>query len=291
MCFGVRCFKEFVESLRVFVYNIFNINPNIRPVMPVFKSIDISVIIPAKDEELRLPSFLDQLADYCQQSQKSYEIIVVDDGSRDNTSEVVEQFKNKFEQLKLIRLIQNRGKGYAIRSGFFEASGEILIFMDADGSTPPEAIAENLCHFDAGVDIVIGSRVLGDAQHQIQAKWYRRKIGEVFNFFVHLFLFEDIEDTQCGFKMFRRTLSKPLFARMKIYGFGFDLEILYLAKKLGYIVKEVPVNWHHVDASKTHLVIDSCKMFVNILQVWWRYSFAAFNKAEHLAASEAKEKV
>lgn len=235
---------------------------------------DISIIIPAKDEERRLPSFLLDVISFCQASPQRYEIIVVDDGSRDGTAAVVEKFQSKFDGLHLISLRQNRGKGYAVKQGVLRAGGEIVLFMDADGSTPPAMIEEYLPLLAAGNDIVIGSRVVSDSKHRVHAKSYRKVVGQVFNFFVHRLLMPDILDTQCGFKMFRREVVRPVFGRLNITGFGFDLELLYLARLLGYRVKEVPVDWRHVDASKTNLISDSWRMLVNIFQIrnWHAYT-------------------
>ena len=145
--------------------------------------------------------------------------------------------------------------------------GEIVLFLDADGSTPGEAIEENLHFFKEDFDMVIGSRVLQDEKHCIETKWYRKAMGRVFSFFVHHLLIEGIEDTQCGFKMFKKDIVRPIFSRLKIMDFAFDLEVLYLASLLGYKVKETPVDWHHVPGSKINLVKDSFKMFVDIFRV------------------------
>lgn len=264
--------------------------------MPSQSTPDITIIIPAKDEESRLPSFLLDVISFCQASAQTYEIIVVDDGSRDNTAAVVEKFQPKFARLHLIVLRQNRGKGYAVKQGMWHASAPLVVFMDADGSTPPAMIEEYAPLLAQDADIVIGSRVLSDGKHRIQAKGHRKFIGQVFNFFVHRFLMPDILDTQCGFKMFRRECIRPLFGRLNISGFGFDLELLYLARLLGFRVREVPVNWRHVDASKTNLVTDSWRMLVNIFQIrnWHAYSAAVIpphmSEAEIEAMHAAEQK-
>jgi dolichyl-phosphate beta-glucosyltransferase len=230
-------------------------------------NIDISVVIPAKDESKRLPNFLNKIVEYTQQSSLVYEIIVIDDGSSDNTSEVASAYKSKFTFFKVIQFSKNRGKGQAVQTGLLEAKGEVVAFLDADGATPIEEIEQNLQYFDQGFEIVIGSRVVADNKHTIKAKAYRKWIGRIFNILVHLVLFKNFEDTQCGFKMFKKEVVSPLFSRLNIKGFGFDLEILYLAHKMGYEIKEAPVNWTHVDDSKINLITDSLKMFINIFQI------------------------
>lgn len=248
--------------------------------------IEISVIIPAKDEENRLPVFLSSLISHCQTSLYKYEIIVVDDGSRDKTSDAVKLFQSKFSRLRLITLRENRGKGFAVKAGVWEAKGKAVLFMDADGSTPVDAIEENLHFLSQGYDIVVGSRVLKDTSHSVKVKNYRKFIGQVFNFFVHRFLINTVQDTQCGFKMFKASVIRPLFSRLNINGFGFDLEILYLTNKFGFKLKEVPVNWHHVDASKTNLLVDSIKMFINIFQIRNWHLINCKNEAVHMSEEE-----
>jgi dolichyl-phosphate beta-glucosyltransferase len=228
---------------------------------------DITIVIPAKDEELRLPQFLQTLIVYCRENPLRYEIIVVDDGSTDRTAQQVLQLKESFTELTLISLGRNHGKGYAVKQGLLSAHGNIVLFMDADGSTPASEIKENLRFFQEGYDIVIGSRVLPSPTAKVKALTHRKGIGWVFNSIVSTFLIKGIKDTQCGFKMFRREIIRPLWEDIQIQGFGFDLEVLYLAQKMNYRIKEVPVNWTHVGKSKVHLIKDSWRMLVNIFQV------------------------
>ncbi|MDE2221764.1 MAG: glycosyltransferase family 2 protein [Candidatus Omnitrophica bacterium] len=227
----------------------------------------ISIIIPAKDEAKRLPSFLRGVIDYCRRSSQNYEIIVVDDGSRDQTTQAALAFQKEFPALKVISLKRNHGKGYAIKQGFMAARGDILLFMDADGSTLPDEIERHLKIFEEGYDIVIGSRVLQDGQSQVKTKVHRKWMGTVFNFLVAQMLLKGIRDTQCGFKMFRAAVVPKLFGKMRLEGYGFDLEILYLAQKSGLRIKETAVNWTHVDGSKVDLFKDSLHMFLNIIQI------------------------
>ena len=228
---------------------------------------DITIIIPAKDEEKRLPPFLASVINYCQQSRYRYEIIVVDDGSTDNTTQAAEAFKTTFPALSILTLPLNRGKGHAVKCGFLKAHGHIALFLDADGSTPVSEIERHLHFFDEGYDIVIGSRVLQDTSSSVKAKSYRKLMGLIFNRFVHTFLIKDIKDTQCGFKMFRHTTIHPIWDKVHLDGFGFDLEVLFLAQQLGFKIKEIPVNWIHVEGSKVSLLNDSIRMFINIFQI------------------------
>jgi dolichyl-phosphate beta-glucosyltransferase len=236
--------------------------------MNIEKAIDISVIIPAFNEAKRLPLFLDRLISYCRLQRDNYEIIVVDDGSSDDTSKCVARYRTKFSHLYIVRIRRNRGKGYAVKRGFLRATGKVCLFLDADGSVSPEEIEKNMHYIEeGGYDIFIGSRVLKEHGQVLKVKWYRKFVGVVFNFCVQTFLFKNIKDTQCGFKMFKKEVVKPLFSRSYIRGFGFDIEILYLAHKMGYRVKEGPVSWHHVSNSKVNLMLDSLRMFIDILRV------------------------
>lgn len=228
---------------------------------------DISVVIPAKDEELRLPHFLQTLIAYCQASSLRYEIIIVDDGSTDKTATLALDFQQSFPGLTVLSLGTNHGKGYAVKQGLLASHGNIALFMDADGSTPPDEIEKNLTFLNEGYDIVIGSRILQSDTSQVKALLYRKLMGGIFNFLVSTFLIKGIKDTQCGFKMFRRGTIRPIWENVKIQGFGFDLEVLYLAQRMNFKIKEIAVNWQHVENSKVDLIKDSMKMMVNIFEI------------------------
>lgn len=232
----------------------------------------VSIIIPAKDEEKRLPGFLRTVIDYCRKAPHSSEIIVVDDGSSDKTAREALFFAGEFSALKVISLERNHGKGYAVKQGFKEAGGDVLVFLDADGSIAAAEIARYLPLFQEGYDIVIGSRVLEDGVSKVKARSYRRLMGCVFNWLVASLLIRGIRDTQCGFKMFRSRVVGEIFGPMRLKGFGFDLEILYLAQKKQFRIKEVSVNWTHVNGSKVRILKDSIKMFWNIIEIrrWYR---------------------
>ncbi|HLF18730.1 MAG TPA: dolichyl-phosphate beta-glucosyltransferase [Candidatus Omnitrophota bacterium] len=228
---------------------------------------DITILIPAKDEALRLPPFLNSVLTFAKNYPGKIEVIVIDDGSRDDTGGVVIKAQQMYPGLKLLRLPTNKGKGYALKCGMSSSQGTIIAFLDADGSTPVEEVSRQIKWFDEGFDIVAGSRVLRDPSSQVQALAYRRWAGALFNSLVHIFLMNDIKDTQCGFKMFRRGVVAELVSRVRLNGYGFDLELLYAAKQLGLRIKETPVNWHHVDGSKVSLLKDSWRMMANIFQI------------------------
>jgi len=232
------------------------------------EAIDVSIVIPAYNEAQRLPPFLERVISFCKKSPKVYEIIVVDDGSTDATLEAASSCVPAFPRLSIVKIKKNRGKGYAVKRGLLKSSGAVCAFLDADGSIGPDEIEKNLHYLaDGGYDVFAGSRVLTGAGQVLAVRWHRKAIGTVFNWCVRVFLFKDIRDTQCGFKMFKREVVRPLFSRSHLRRFGFDIEILYLAHKMGYRVKEGAVSWRHVPGSKVNLFIDSAEMFINILQV------------------------
>ncbi|NQS99802.1 MAG: glycosyltransferase [Candidatus Omnitrophica bacterium] len=237
------------------------------------EKLDISIVIPAFNEAKRLPAFLERVITYCNNTPGKYEIIVVDDGSSDQTGEVAGSFKGQSTNLSVIRLPKNRGKGYAIKQGFFKSKGRICTFLDADGSTEPDEIQKNIHYIlEDGYDIFAGSREVESEGQIIKGKLHRRLIGRIFNFLTKACLSQDIKDNLCGFKIFKKEVIRPLFSRAFIEEFGFDMEIIYLAQQMGYRVKEGGVSWHHVDGSKVNLFTDSVRVFLNILQIkiWHR---------------------
>lgn len=231
------------------------------------KTPQISIVIPSYNEEHRLPKFLDEVIRFTSESRKKYEIIVVDDGSTDQTREVAISFSAGNKGLKVVSLTHNQGKGYAVKRGLYEARGNIRVFLDADGSVHPREIEKNLDYFDRGYDVIIGSRVLQGEGQILERKWLRIAMGIVFNFFVKHILGMPFLDTQCGFKMFRADVIKHVFARMYLHRFGFDVEMLFLVNKCGYKAVEVPVSWKHIPGSKINLITDTLAMLINVFQV------------------------
>jgi dolichyl-phosphate beta-glucosyltransferase len=221
---------------------------------------DLSVIFPAYNEEARLERTLRDAAEYFRGRRHSVELIVVDDGSRDRTSHLVQRLRAAYPELRLIRLPANRGKGYAVRSGVVNACGRQILFADADGATPIGEIERLEAHLRGGADVAIGSRALGGANTRVQARFYRRFIGRVFHFLVELLTVRGFQDTQCGFKLFRADAAHDLFSRMRMDGFSFDVEVLLMARRGGYRVVEVPVNWEHQPGSRVNLATDSLAM-------------------------------
>jgi dolichyl-phosphate beta-glucosyltransferase len=228
--------------------------------------IEVTVVVPAYNEERRLPPTLIDIIDYFDRKGMAYEVIVIDDGSRDGTAEVVRKFERVRQQVRLIQLPKNYGKGHAVRLGVLNSRGEKVLFADADGATPIQEFERLEKAISAGSDIAIGSRALASTDTKVTTSIHRRALGRMFNTCVNFILLPSIADTQCGFKMFKRKAAMFLFKRQRADRFSFDVELLYMAHKAGLAVKEVPINWRNVPGSKVNLVVDSLCMFRDVFR-------------------------
>jgi dolichyl-phosphate beta-glucosyltransferase len=230
--------------------------------------LELSIIIPSFNEELRLPASLDRVAAYLDTSRRRAEVIIVDDGSRDRTAEVAASYAERIANLRVLRNGQNRGKGYSVRHGMLEAKGEIVLFTDADLSAPIEE-AEKLLAVMSQYDVAIGSRALDRSLIQVHESAFREFAGIVFNKIVRIVLRLPFVDTQCGFKAFRRERCHILFEQQRIERFGFDPELLYLARHHGLKAVEIPVQWSHSPATKINMMRDSILMFLDVFAIRW----------------------
>lgn len=223
---------------------------------------DLSVVIPAYNEEQRLGATLDELRSFIESSSMSIEVIVVDDGSTDNTAGIVDSFCRSVKFCRCLKQPVNMGKGAAVRAGMLNALGDLVLFTDADGSTPIVEVHRliSVIRQEEGASIAIGSRAMFASDTRIRARIFRKVIGRIFNFFVNLLAVPNIKDTQCGFKLFKKSIVSPLFEKQKFPRFSFDLEVLWRARNLNLKVVEVPINWHHVAGSKVRVVQDGLKM-------------------------------
>jgi dolichyl-phosphate beta-glucosyltransferase len=210
------------------------------------KKIYLSVIIPAYNEEKRISNTLLDIDHYLSKQDYSYEIIVVSDGSKDKTAQIVKKFTDLIKNLRLIDNKENHGKGWVVRQGMLEAQGEIRLFMDADNATTIEHFEKMLPLFEQGYQVVIGSRDKKDAAGAKQAvpqSFLKRQLGNLGNILIQLLAVSGIWDTQCGFKAFQAKTAQDIFSRAKIDRWGLDIEALALARKLGYRIGVIPVNW------------------------------------------------
>jgi dolichyl-phosphate beta-glucosyltransferase len=242
----------------------------------------ISVVIPAYNEASRLEPTLRSYYTYLRTRNDSFEILVVDDGSIDGTTDLVERVASQLGGIRLIRLAENQGKGFAVRSGVVNARGGLVLFADADGATPAAELERLESAIADGADVAIGSRVLRAGGVRVRARLHRRLIGRLYHILVGLCGVRDIHDTQCGFKLFRGPVAQVLFSRMRTAGFSFDVEVLMMARLCGYRVVEVPVNWTHQLGSRINLVTDSARMAFELLQIRARRASGDY-QSPHLA--------
>lgn len=236
----------------------------------------LSVIIPAYNEEKRLPNTLKEVDKYLSQQSYSYEILVVNDGSKDKTADVVRNLISQIRNLKLIDNQENHGKGWVVRQGMLEARGEYRLFTDADNSTSINQVEKMLPEFKKGFEIVIGSRDIKGAVIAVPQPFYRILLGNIFNLIVQVISgLWGIWDTQCGFKGFSEKSAKDIFSKAKIDRWAFDVEILVIAQKLGYKKKEIPVVWINDPESRVKLR-GMIKMLFEVIQVRWNSIFGKY---------------
>ena len=230
---------------------------------------ELTVIIPAYNEEALILSTLDCLQNYLSARPESYEIIVIDDGSQDKTVELVRQFQKANTRIHLLINPQNRGKGFSIQRGVAESRGQFIIFTDADLPYQLDAMEGFLKALRNNSDLAVGSRVLPGSEVK-GVPMLRYIAGQVFSWMVQAVLFHGLPDTQCGFKSFRAEVAKEIFRRLTIGGFGFDVEMLYIARKRKYAIQPVPVQMiEHRQRSRVRLMSDSLQMFANLFMVRW----------------------
>ncbi len=221
----------------------------------------LSVVIPAYNEAGRLPAALDRLLAYFRSRGEEFEVLVVDDGSRDCTAEEIEGRREP--ELRVLRQA-HQGKGAAVRQGVVATRGELVLLTDADLSIPIEEIAGFEREIRNGCEIVCGSRGLPGSRALSKPPLFRKGLGETFNWIVRRLGLSDFRDTQCGFKLIRGQVAREVFPRCRVSGFAFDVEFLVLAQELGHRAREVPVAWEHVHESRVHPLKDSARMLLEL---------------------------
>jgi dolichyl-phosphate beta-glucosyltransferase len=244
-----------------------------------------SIVIPAYNESSRLRPTLDTLLRYVHDQQWDVEILVVNDGSKDDTAQVVREYGKIHPEILLLENPGNRGKGFSVRNGMLHARGDICLFTDADLSSPIEEAQKLLAAINAGADLAIGSRWLKAELQTERQPLYRQAFGRIFNLVLRVVLGMRFVDTQCGFKAFRREAVQRIFPLQKIERWGFDPEILYLARRAGLKVAEVPVVWAHSEGTRLSPVKDGIRMFGEVLRIRWYALTGAYN-ASAVTATE-----
>jgi dolichyl-phosphate beta-glucosyltransferase len=225
----------------------------------------LSIVVPAYNEEARLPGSLQAIVDFVAQKTYGVEVLVVDNNSRDRTGQIIEEYAGKFSFVRGM-VERTQGKGAAVRSGMLAAHGEYRFICDADLSMPIDEVDKFLPPHLAGYDIAIASREAPGAVRYAEP-WYRHLMGRVFNTIVRLFAVPGLQDTQCGFKMFRADVAESLFPLQTMNGWSFDVEILYAALRWGYTIVEVPIHWYYKDNTRIHPIRDSLDMFAEVFKI------------------------
>jgi dolichyl-phosphate beta-glucosyltransferase len=247
---------------------------------------ELSIVIPSFNEELRLPVTLANISAYIRASKRETEVIVVDDGSTDRTADVANSFRGEIQRLRVIANQANRGKGYSVRHGMLEARGRIVLFTDADLSAPIHE-ADKLLAALADHDVAIGSRALDRSLISVHQSVFREYAGIIFNLIVRVILRLPFVDTQCGFKAFRRERCRVIFQQQRIERFGFDPELLYLARHHGLSAVEIPVRWAHSPATKVSMWRDSIQMFLDVFLIRWNALTGRYSRSDSSVASAA----
>jgi glycosyltransferase involved in cell wall biosynthesis len=226
-------------------------------------------VIPAYNESVRIRPTLDALLRHTQEQKWEAEILVVNDGSTDTTAQIVREYNRSHPQILLLENPGNRGKGYSVRNGMLHARGDICLFTDADLSSPIEEAQKLFDTIGRGADIAIGSRWLRVELQTERQPLYRQLFGRIFNLALRVILGLRFADTQCGFKAFRREAAQRIFPLQKIERWGWDPEILFLARRAGLRVEEVPVLWAHSEGTRLHPLRDGLKMFLEVVRIRW----------------------
>ena len=228
----------------------------------------ISVVVPAYNEARRILPSLDQVFPYMDAHHPDYEVVVVDDGSTDDTVALVRGHFGQRPQLRLLAYGGNRGKGFAVRYGAEHASGDVVLFTDADLSTPIEELDKLLPFVQQGCDLVMGTRAHPKADIRIRQPFYREYGGKLFNLLIRVLLLPEFHDTQCGFKLFRRTAVLPILQRQRIDRFAFDVELVYLAHQAGLKIADVPVVWMNSPETKMGAA-GIARAVLDVLRIWF----------------------
>lgn len=239
----------------------------------------LSLIIPAYNEENRLPESLAQIAAFVEAQDYAIEVIVVNNNSRDATPEIAEAFAAEHSYARALHE-PRQGKGAAVRTGMLAGAGDYLFICDADLSMPVEEVSKFMPPVRSGYDVAIASREVPGSR-RIGEPEYRHFMGRVFNFIVRVLAIPRIHDTQCGFKVFRRDVAEEVFRLQTIDGWAFDVEVLFIALKRGYRLVEVPITWYYREQSRVHPVRDSINMLIEVLRVRWNGWRGLYEAKEH----------
>ncbi len=229
--------------------------------------IELSIVVPAYNEATRIGATLARIVDWARDAKRSIEVLVVDDGSSDETCRVVDDFARGEPSVRLLRQPRNKGKGASVKRGMLEAKGAYVLFSDADLSSPIEEVDRLMGYIEQGADVVIGSRSLPDSDIRTRQPRFRETMGRTFNRIVRIATGLPFHDTQCGFKLFTHKAAQSVFRELTVERFAFDVEMLLIAQDQHLRVREVPVVWAHAENSRVSPITDSARMFRDVLRV------------------------
>jgi dolichyl-phosphate beta-glucosyltransferase len=238
----------------------------------------LTVVIPAYNEAARIGATLEHMLAYFDSRSWAADVIVVLDGGVDGTAEEVRRVTGKDPRVVVLDNGMNRGKGFSVRRGMLAATGEYVLFCDADLSTPIEEAPRLIAAIDAGADLAIASRALANSDIRVHQPWWRESMGRIFNWFVQRLALPGIQDSQCGFKCFRREVAHRVFALQRIEGFAFDVEVLSIARRLGYRIAEVPVTWIDQPASTVNPVTAPASMLLDLVRIRINHSAGCYGE-------------
>lgn len=230
-------------------------------------TVDLSIVVPCFNEQERLPQTIERIVAYMDSREDRYELVLSDDGSTDGTRKVMDEAAARHEGVRIVSLPKNRGKGRALAEGVKAASGMRILVCDADLSTPIDELTKLETAMDAGAGAAIASRSIKGSRVEISQPIYRVLMGKIFNLIVQATLLPGLWDTQCGFKLFRGDLAHEVFGALTTDGFAFDPEVLFLARKRGERIVEVPVVWRNSAPTKVAAIRSSLDMFLNVVRV------------------------
>jgi glycosyltransferase involved in cell wall biosynthesis len=242
-------------------------------------NIDYSIVVPAYNEEARIGATLEAVVRCVLEKGWNAEVIVVDDGSVDQTAAIVKSFADRYSFVRLLPNGSNQGKGFSVRNGMLHATGDIALFTDADLSSPIDEAERLFAAIRDGADVAIGSRWLERTRQTVKQPLYRRFFGRCFNFVTRLIMRLPFADTQCGFKAFTQSAAQTIFQLQRIHRWGFDPEILFIALRRGYVVREVAVTWGHDERSRISYLRDGMQMLRELIYVRWNAFTGVYRKA------------
>ncbi|MFC1517584.1 dolichyl-phosphate beta-glucosyltransferase [Candidatus Margulisiibacteriota bacterium] len=232
----------------------------------------LSVVVPVYNEKKRITKTIEESLQYFRKNEPDFELILVNDGSNDSTLEIIQRFAKNNAEIKIVSYHPNHGKGYAIQQGLQKAQGDLALFMDADLSTPLHEYKLLKDNLNAGkLDFVIGSRVKDESDIEIKQPLYRRFVGRIFNLLVRIIALPGIKDSQCGFKLFTRKTYRLLIQKQTIFGFSFDVEYLYIARKNDLKFKEIGVKWSNDFNTRVSVLSSAPTMLINLFKIKWRH--------------------